>query len=87
MQVRLGIWGDIRVGDCLRSVTGIDWRVAQERDGWVQLVNRAGETTALRRPSDTAKVTLLEPTLTEALGELARQGLLPAGVDTARLVH
>lgn len=64
-------WAEVAVHTYVVDRNGETWRVDDERDGQVLLVNAAGARTAMQRPPGAAPVTVLEPTHDEALAVVA----------------
>lgn len=65
-------WGDVWTYGYVRDKTGEVWKIAEEKDGWMKLVNRAGQERVMLRPDPAAPVTALQSTEEEALGAIFR---------------
>lgn len=59
-------WGDIWQYGYVQDKTGEVWKLAEEKNGWILLVNAAGEQRSMLRPADNVPVTALLYTDEEA---------------------
>jgi hypothetical protein len=62
-----GTWGQVVVGMYVGDRTGKAWRVDRELAGWLALRSRDGEERRMPRPAPDAPVTILSPTIGEAV--------------------
>lgn len=60
-------WGDVEIGTFLQGDRDIIWKVADEKDGWVLLVNYAGEQRPIVRPAHNQLVSIVPPEEAEAI--------------------
>lgn len=72
MRPRPTTWGEVTVDTYLQGDRDEVWKVVDERDGWVLLQNRAGRQAPMQRPAPTRHVSVLEPTMEEAIAVAAQ---------------
>lgn len=63
----MSTWADVKVGDFLQGDRSDAWKVVDEKDGWVLLVNYAGEKRPIVRPAPGQLVSIMPPEEAEAI--------------------
>lgn len=72
MIPRSGIWRDVHVGSYVKDANGKTWKVTDLRfdDETVRLVDAAGKAGKIPWPAEKHPVTILEPSMTDAVALL-----------------
>lgn len=65
-------WGDVWTYGYVIDKNGAAWKIAHEKAGWVELVNREGDKRQMPRPPDPTPVTTLLMTEPEAFAVIKR---------------
>lgn len=65
-------WGEVIVGMYIRGKGDKTWRVDREMNGWIGLTARDGSAWTGPRPDPRTPVTILVPTLGEAVNTVER---------------
>lgn len=59
MIVKQTTWGDVWPYGYVRDKSGVDWKILDEKAGWLLMQNREGQQASMERPRDDTPVTAL----------------------------
>lgn len=66
-ELRAGYWGEVGVGSYIQDPKGADWAIRDERDGWLRIESRDGQTLTFPRPDHAAEVKIYGQEIPEAI--------------------